>query len=181
MRNWQRGVGIRDAKMPTNSLFMYDGYRKDCILAAMTVDTNWLVWSKDGVWTCSLSAHIRARAILSKTITESAWSTSRFSVINELYGCTTTSLSWVFGNTLVYVWMIFLGNLSFNRSKKKGTKARSRSSSYEVYSDENLKIWWKCDAPKCSIPHTSKESLLRVSGSLSIISVTSPYICSPAA
>jgi len=40
MRKWQRGVGIRDAKMPTKSLFMYDGYRKDCILAAITVDTN---------------------------------------------------------------------------------------------------------------------------------------------
>ena len=70
------------------------------VLEAITVDTNWLVWSKDGVWTCSLSAHIRARALLSKTTTESAWSTSRLSVSNELYGCTTTSPSWVFGNTL---------------------------------------------------------------------------------
>ena len=102
--------------MPTKSLFMYDGYPKDCVLAAVTVDTNWLVWSKDGVWTCNLSAHIWARALLSKTTTESAWSTSRFSVSND--GCMTTSPSWVFGNT-PYVWWFFFGNLSFNRSKIK--------------------------------------------------------------
>lgn len=79
---------------------------------------------------------MRFRAVLSSTTTQSAQLARRRSVSNELYGCTTTSLnnqenavgyqrtinkfksylisSWL-GNTL-YVWIIFFGKWSDNRS-----------------------------------------------------------------
>ena len=39
---------MSDATRPTRSLFMYPGYRKVVVLAAMTADTNALVCAKVG-------------------------------------------------------------------------------------------------------------------------------------
>lgn len=65
---------------------------------------------------CSLSAAIRVKAALSRTTTESALLTKRFIARSELYGCTTTSDD---SGKTEYVWMSFLGNRSFKRSRRK--------------------------------------------------------------
>lgn len=39
MRKWHLGVGIREAIMPTRSLFMYPGYRSVVVEADITVET----------------------------------------------------------------------------------------------------------------------------------------------
>ena len=39
MRKWHRGVGMREAIIPTRSLFIYPGYLNVWVLAAMTVET----------------------------------------------------------------------------------------------------------------------------------------------
>jgi hypothetical protein len=44
IRKWHRGVGIRDATRPIRSLFMYPGYRRVVVDAAMTVDTREFSW-----------------------------------------------------------------------------------------------------------------------------------------
>ena len=59
--------------------------------AAMTVDTMEFIWSMVGVWMRRRSSAMAVSAELSSTTTESALSTSRFSVKMLLYGCTTTS------------------------------------------------------------------------------------------
>lgn len=69
--------------------------------APITVLTSWFVWSYVGACECRRSVAMRFSAALSSTTTLSAWSTSRFMVSTELYGCTTTSEnSSEFGKTL---------------------------------------------------------------------------------
>jgi hypothetical protein len=80
--------------------------------ADMTWETRLLTSSKL-FW---LSPAILFRAVLSSTTVQSVFNASLFKVSNELYGYTTTSLS-SFGNT-EYVYINFLGNLSFSFSSK---------------------------------------------------------------
>jgi len=42
MRKWHLGVGISEAKRPEKSLFMYPGYRRVVVLAAIMVATRLL-------------------------------------------------------------------------------------------------------------------------------------------
>mmetsp|Transcript_9266 Transcript_9266/g.32186 ORF Transcript_9266/g.32186 Transcript_9266/m.32186 type:complete len:217 (+) Transcript_9266:251-901(+) len=80
MRKWHRGVGMRLATRPTRSLFMYPGYRRVVVLAAITVDTRELVCAKLGFSMLSLSTAMRFSAVLSSTTTLSQLSARRFRV-----------------------------------------------------------------------------------------------------
>jgi hypothetical protein len=48
MRKWHLGVGTKLAINPTKSLFMYPGYLKVVVEAAITVETMELIWVKVG-------------------------------------------------------------------------------------------------------------------------------------
>jgi len=74
------------ATKPTRSLFMYPGYLRVVVLAAITVDTSEFVCANVGVSTCSLSTAIRSNAVLSSVTTQSHCIMSRFKVNIELYG-----------------------------------------------------------------------------------------------
>lgn len=73
-------------------VFVYYSYLNVAVLALMIVETKVLICANEGfcIWRRSLA--ILLRAVLSKTITQSALSVNLFSVNRELYGCTTTSL-----------------------------------------------------------------------------------------
>jgi hypothetical protein len=111
-------VGTKPANNPTKSLFIYPGYLKVVVDAAITVATNEFVYDTVGIGIFNLSTAILFNAVLSNTTTASALQANLFNVSKLLYGYTTTSLvsKWL-GNT-EYVWIIFLGNLSFKRSNK---------------------------------------------------------------
>ena len=97
---------------------MYPGYRNVVVLAAITADTSAFVCANVGFWMCSRSTAMRFSAVLSNTTTQSALRVNRFSVSNELYGCTTTSLvSFWFGNT-EYVCTSFLPYRSLSASSR---------------------------------------------------------------
>ena len=91
MRKWHRGVGTSDATKPTRSLFVYPGYLKVVVEAAMTVLTRELTWCTLGFGIRSRSTAILFNAVLSKTTTQSAFTANLLRVKIELYGWTTTS------------------------------------------------------------------------------------------
>ena len=84
MRKWHLGVGIKEAMSPTMSLFMYPGYHKVVVEAAITVDTIELIYSKVGCSNFSRSTAILFKALLSSTTTESALRANRFKVKMQL-------------------------------------------------------------------------------------------------
>lgn len=87
-------MGIKLANIPTISLFMYPGYLKVEVEAAITVDIKELVSYREAEDIPSLSSAILLRAVLSKTIVQSTLRESLFKVRIELYGYTTTSEEW---------------------------------------------------------------------------------------
>ena len=80
IKKWHRGVGTSDAINPTRSLFMYPGYLRVVVLAAMTVETSELACAKLGFSICSRSIAMRLSAVLSSTTVLSQFCTSLFSV-----------------------------------------------------------------------------------------------------
>ena len=91
MRKWHLGVGINPAKIPTKSLFIYPGYLRVVVDAAITVATREFVYDTVGMGIFNLSTAILLRAVLSSTTTASAFYANLFSVNKLLYGYTTTS------------------------------------------------------------------------------------------
>jgi len=73
IRKWHLGVGTSPAKMLTKSLFIYPGYLRVVVDAAITVATNELVCETVGIGIFSLSTAILFKAVLSKTTTASAF------------------------------------------------------------------------------------------------------------
>ena len=86
MRKWQRGVGISEAIKPTMSLFIYPGYLRVVVDAAITVDTIELIYSNVGWRSFNQSTAILFKALLSKTTTESAFRVSLLRDSKQLYG-----------------------------------------------------------------------------------------------
>ena len=84
MRKWHRGVGTKEATNPTKSLFVYPGYLKVVVEAAMTVDTNEFTWCTLGFGIRNLSTAILFNAVLSRTTTQSAFTANLFNVKMEL-------------------------------------------------------------------------------------------------
>ena len=72
MRKWHRGVGTNEATNPTRSLFVYPGYLKVVVDAAMTVLTNELTRCTLGFRIRSRSTAMRFNTVLSSTTTQSA-------------------------------------------------------------------------------------------------------------
>jgi hypothetical protein len=98
---------------------MYPGYLRVVVEALIIVETIELVYANVGWVNLSLSVAIRVKALLSITTVASALRTNLFIARRQLYGWTTTSFS--FGKTL-YVYISFLGNLSFNLSSRNDPK-----------------------------------------------------------
>lgn len=73
MRKWHLGVGTNPAKILTKSLFIYPGYLKVVVDAAITVATNEFVYETVGIGIFNLSTAILFKAVLSKTTTASAF------------------------------------------------------------------------------------------------------------
>tara|TARA_B110000008_G_scaffold248960_1_gene261368 strand:+ start:190 stop:561 length:372 start_codon:yes stop_codon:yes gene_type:complete len=84
IRKCMRGVGIRLATRPIKSLFIYPGYLRVVVLAAITVLTNEFNWPTEGFGIRSRSTAIWLSAVLSRTTTASAFNVRRFNVKREL-------------------------------------------------------------------------------------------------
>ena len=85
-------MGTKPANKPTKSLFIYPGYLKVVVDAAITVATNEFVYDTVGIGIFNLSTAILFNAVLSNTTTASALQANLFNVSKLLYGYTTTSL-----------------------------------------------------------------------------------------
>lgn len=73
IRKWHLGVGTNPAKILTKSLFIYPGYLRVVVDAAITVATNEFVYETVGIGIFNLSTAILFKAVLSKTTTASAF------------------------------------------------------------------------------------------------------------
>lgn len=84
IKKWHLGVGTKLANKPTKSLFIYPGYLKVVVEAAITVEIKALLSYTVGDYIFNLSVAILFKAELSKTTVVSAFKIILFKVKIEL-------------------------------------------------------------------------------------------------